>query len=138
MPWIADRTIETHKSRGRHAERVHVRFADHNRAGVLQPTDNVCVLPRNALRKALECRCGPETCRVVEVFYGHGNTVQRPAPAACLDFGFGKGSGSPGSLGVDGDERVEARTERVSACEARVSHRHRRSELVADPSADII
>jgi len=119
-PRILDWTMETHESGGRHTKRVHVRLANHNRTGVLQPADDGCVMTGNAIREALECRGGLEACSVVEILHGHGNTVQWPAPAACLDFGFGNGSGSPSRLGIDRDEGIETRVERFNSCKTRI------------------
>ena len=57
--------------RGAHSELVHVAFAKHDHAGMIEPSDNGCVIGGNEVSKHFRTASGRETLGAEDVLVQH-------------------------------------------------------------------
>ena len=108
----------TRNRQGSHPELVHVRLADDDGACGLQCRDRLGVPRRNPIGELLKRGGRPNAGRVVEVFHGNGNPVQRTAPLSGVAFRLSRSRLFARGVGQHGDERIQPRIQCLDAREA--------------------
>ena len=106
------------------AELGRVGLADDDRAGAAQAGDDQRVCRRDVVAVDRRAVGRPHARGVLEVLDGDRQAVQRPGRLVARERGVGRRGPAQAQLGVEGDDRVEQRVDRLDAGQVRLHDLH--------------
>ena len=98
---------------------MQILFSQKHRAGSLQAANNFSVFGGDAVFESETGGGSANASSVDQVFQGERNTMQRSAPVAAPNLGFGLAGLRQGGFRRDRNERIQLRIELFDACQAR-------------------